>query len=192
MGMLRLFAAVPLSVEVVRNLRAVLPLARAQAPGIKWVDPDNTHITVKFFGDTPEERVPHLERLLAEAAAELAQFDIAVKGIGAFPSASRPRVVWAGIAQGRDELCRLAELVHAATAGAGFGGPDDGGRFSPHVTLGRVRRDVVGEVAIPPTLAAEGGREWGSVMVGSVALYSSLLRPVGPVYRQLAQAPLRP
>jgi 2'-5' RNA ligase len=190
MGMLRLFAAVPMSTEVTKNLSAPIALCRAQAQGIKWVEPAGMHITLRFFGDTPEERVSQLARVLVEAVEGIAPFEITAKGIGAFPSPSRPRVVWAGIGCGSDELCALAARVKAATEGAGFGEPD-GARFSPHVTLGRVRRDA-NDVTIPPALFTERERVWGTVAVGSVVLYSSTLRPAGPVYRQVALAPLRP
>lgn len=190
MGMLRLFAAVPLPADLTAKLSAPLALARAQAPGIKWIDPAGMHITLKFFGDTPEERVGRLIQLLAEAASGVAPFEITVKGIGAFPAASRPRVVWAGVAGGSRELSTLAARVHIATEEEGFGEPGGAG-FLPHITIGRVRRDVR-DAAIPPAFATESEREWGKAAVSVIILYSSLLKPAGPVYRQLAQAPLRP
>ena len=190
MGMLRVFAAVPLSVEVKRSLAAPLAQARLQAPDVKWVDISNAHITVKFFGDTAEERIGRLAQALQDVTSEFRSFSVSVCGIGAFPSLDRPRVVWAGVREGRDELCRLAHAVHVATSEAGFA-PEAGQPFSPHVTLGRFRGREPG-AAVPRVLKDSATRCRGTLGVNQVTLYSSTLRPTGPVYRVLSQATLKP
>jgi 2'-5' RNA ligase len=118
----------------------------------------------------------------------VAAFEAAVRGLGAFPTPTRPRVIWAGVSEGADTMVELAGRVDTALAVLGF--PPEARPFSPHVTLGRVRvprRDP----ALAEALAGGEGREFGRVRVGRVALMQSRLSPKGSEYTELAGVPLR-
>jgi RNA 2',3'-cyclic 3'-phosphodiesterase len=166
--------------DVIEELRPI-------APGVAWVAPDNLHLTVKFLGGVEEGRLPDVTAALTTAARAAPPFDLHVIGVGAFPSATRPRVLWAGVAAGADPLTRLACAVDDALGGVGFAREER--PFSPHVTFGRVR-EPRRKPALASALAAGAAREFGCVRVTKVSLMRSDLSPRGARYSELAAVPL--
>jgi RNA 2',3'-cyclic 3'-phosphodiesterase len=162
-------------------------VARLQpvADGVAWVGADNFHLTLKFLGGVETGRVDAVVAGLTGAAAGCPAFDVAVRGLGAFPSPTRPRVLWAAVAEGAAAMSVVARRVDEALGPLGF--EPETRAFSPHVTLGRVR--------VPrssPRLAealADGG-EFGRQRVDRLVLMRSELSPRGPRYTELAMAPL--
>ncbi|HYE91437.1 MAG TPA: RNA 2',3'-cyclic phosphodiesterase [Terriglobales bacterium] len=159
--------------------------AAAGAQTVSWTAPDNYHVTVKFLGNVDGGRVDAIAAALHDAARGQAPFTLVVGGLGAFPSATRPRVLWAGITAGGDALTTLAGAVDARLTQLGL--PREERDFSPHVTIGRVR-----ETRRFPGLAAalDGHGELGRVAVDAVVLMRSELSPRGARYTPLASAPL--
>jgi 2'-5' RNA ligase len=151
------------------------------------VAPDNFHITLKFLGGVDEGRIPDVIEALRGAAREHAPLDMDVAGLGAFPSAVRPRVLWAGVTAGQAPLGALAASVDAALAALGF--PREDRAFSPHVTLGRVRQPRRAP-ALARALSANATRPFGRVAVREVALMQSHLASPGARYTALAVIPL--
>jgi 2'-5' RNA ligase len=151
------------------------------------VAPENLHVTLKFLGGVDEARLHTLIDVLHTAVRRHAQFAIDVAGLGAFPSATRPRVLWAGIGGGASALGALAETVDAALATAGL--PREPRPFSPHVTIGRVR-----EFRRVPALGdalGSAAQRFGRVLVAAAALMRSDLSPRGARYTPLAVLPLQ-
>ncbi len=146
------------------------------------------HLTLLFLGEIPAERVPPIVAALAPVGARTAPFDLTLEGIGAFPSAERPRVVWMGATAGADALVRLAAEVRAALADEGEPGRRD--TFVPHLTLFRVRspddrrraRDLLSGVTPPPTPRHLPVREF--------VLKESELSSRGATHRTLERFPL--
>jgi 2'-5' RNA ligase len=135
-----MFAAVVPPPEVVEHLDAFLDIRRA-AGAFRWVTAEHLHVTVAFLAAVPDRKLDDLVERLARAAARRGAFPAAVAGGGAFPDASRARVLWAGLDlddHGRTELTRLATGARAAANRAGV--PVDGQRFRAHVTLARLGR----------------------------------------------------
>jgi 2'-5' RNA ligase len=99
--------------------------------------PAPEHITLRFLGEIPRERAGPIGEALLPVAEKVAPFGATLEGVGAFPSADRPRVVWMGMGEGAVELTRLASLVREALVGEGV--PDRRETFAPHLTLFRVR-----------------------------------------------------
>ncbi len=150
---------------------------------MKWVAPANLHLTLKFLGDIPAGDLPAVGAALRGAlAGSGGPFVLGLEGVGAFPSASSPRVVWVGVTQGREALTGLAARVQEALGPLGF--PPEARGFSPHLTLGRCRssRNAAGLVAV---LAALRDYRGPQVRVERVVLFSSELRPAGPAYAPL-------
>jgi 2'-5' RNA ligase len=169
--------------EAVRaTLAAVIQRLRANARGVGWVAADNLHLTLKFLGRVEPARLEQVVTALAAVAASSSPFDLAVRGLGAFPSPSRPRVLWAGLAGGASELALLAARVEAALGPLGF--PPEERPFSAHVTLGRVR-EPRGDPALAAALAAGASRELGAFRVDRVVLMRSDLSPRGARYTPL-------
>lgn len=164
------------------RLTAEISALRAVAGDVAWVAAANLHVTLKFLGQVDAARLPAIETALADAAAAKAPFQLGLRGLGAFPSSSRPRVLWAGAAEGAVACARLAAGVDEALEAVGFA--REARAFSPHVTLGRVhepRRNA----ALAEALAAGERRELGHVRVDRVSLMRSELSPRGARYTEL-------
>lgn len=124
-------AAVAGARETVRRL--------GDRPGnrVRWIEPGNVHLTLKFLGDVREETLGDLCAPLGETCAKHAPFDVGLVGLGAFPSARRARILWVGVGAGSDQLRALAADIDATLASLGF--EREKRPYAPHLTLGRVR-----------------------------------------------------
>src|SRR5262245_6799886 len=92
----------------------------ARDADVRWADREQLHVTLKFLGAVPDDRVAALSSALDAAVADLAPVALEVAGLGAFPGPTRPRVLWVGIRTGAGELARLAAAVDRALAPLGF------------------------------------------------------------------------
>ena len=193
MTTIRAFIAIPLSAELLRKIGATQQtLARAVSHGsVRWVGPEGIHLTLKFLGDTPRQKLPTIEAALATVAKNAPAFTYTVGGTGCFPDAHRPRVIWIGLKEPSGRLVWLQQAVEEALDMAGF--PPEGRPFTPHLTLGRVNRRATRSDAAQVGEAVGGpvGRELGAVVADRVALIRSTLRPSGAEYATLAEFRLR-
>ena len=166
----RLFVSVDVSVsEAMRSVVAEIGSIR----NVRASKEDQIHITLSFLGDTPPERIPGLVANLRESLSGISSFGLSLKGIGAFPNVRRPRVVWIGIDEGRDELALLADRVRGAVAKSRL--RQDDKPFSPHVTVGRVQ----GPADVSEAERRYRGTVFSEFTVGSVRLMRSVLAPSG-------------
>ncbi|MGE0553417.1 MAG: RNA 2',3'-cyclic phosphodiesterase [Gemmatimonadales bacterium] len=174
---MRLFIAVPLPEEPDRLVRSRLGRLRSLDWPVRWIKDEGLHLTLKFFGEVTSDRYESLVELLDLATQGTGPMVLTLDGIGAFPSAERPRVLHWGVQAGPD--CELLQ-DRLERGGERLGFPPEGRPFRPHVTLGRVREghrlpsgwwDQVGTDAPPTPFLAD-----------RVCLYESQLGPGGPVY----------
>lgn len=195
--MIRAFVAVGLDAA----LRQAIALVQADLrrglqqtgdPGLRvqWVRPESIHLTLKFLGDIPEERVAEIRTALGGAVAGHARFAAEVEGLGVFPDLRGPRVLWVGLADHDGAIASLAADVEAALAAAGFA--PEAKSFHPHLTLARIKEG-----------SREAGRSWsrerlleretrlGALTVEALSLMKSELRPSGAVYTELWRLPLK-
>ena len=179
---MRLFVGLDLPGEVVRNLEALLGRLRSSAR-INWSPPANLHITTKFIGEWPEERLGELKASLAAVAGP--PIPVRVHHVGFFPNPHAPRIFWCGIeAPGLEALAAATD--HAAAA---LGIPAETRPFSPHLTLARIK-ERLNLQPLREAIAALPSLEFGSFEARSYFLYQSVLRPSGSVYTKLAEFPL--
>jgi len=164
---------------------AAAPL-RERARGVSWVRAENLHVTLRFLGSVDEATLGRVREALAEAAAEVGPFRLALAGFGGFPSPSAPRVLWVGVTDGAEPLGALHARVEAALARRGL--PPEGRAFHPHVTLGRAR-EPRGVSGIAELLEGRG-EPLGETRVEAVHLMRSDLDPGGARYGVLAREPL--
>lgn len=173
---MRLFVAVfpPPEVreEASRTARRLLPDDR-----IRWSRPENVHLTLKFLGDVDEESLDGLCTILEDACAAHAPFEARLAGLGAFPSARRARILWAGIGTGSKRLRSLAANIDAALSYSGF--ERETRPYEPHLTLGRVRGRPVSL-----NLPEEAGDSL-LFKVRRIELTESTLTDKGPIYRTI-------
>lgn len=141
---------------------------------VRWARPENVHLTLKFLGDVREEALDGLSAALGEICAGHTPFDAALAGLGAFPSARRARVLWAGVGAGSDRLRSLAADIDAALAPLGF--EREKRPYIPHLTLGRVRGQPA-SFDLPSSIEDLGFR------VRHVELMESALTAEGAIYR---------
>ncbi len=160
--------------------------ARARQAGLKvgWVALANLHVTLKFLAEIPEESVYAVRDLLGDRLAGRAGFHLRLRGLGAFPSRTAPRVLWIGVESEGEALPHLAGEVDGWLGELGFA--REKRAFSPHLTLGRVKGGAA------DVLEGLESTDLGSCAVSEVVLYQSVLKRQGPEYTPLARIPLRP
>jgi 2'-5' RNA ligase len=164
---LRLFTAIDIPPDVKAALAAVLDRLRPLAK-LHWIAVEKLHITTKFIGDWPDDRLEHLTRALS-AVRSPAPVDIAIRRIGWLPNPRSARVLYAGVEAG-EALIALAAATEQAAAGAGV--PLEDRIFRPHVTLARTRKGVpLG--ALKEALAGIELSAVGSYRAASFTLYLS-------------------
>jgi 2'-5' RNA ligase len=189
---LRTFIAIELAEPLRIAIARVQNKLKRQAPdaSVKWVAPDGIHLTLKFLGDTPAGRVPEIEAALRAACAGRAAFEISVEGRGCFPSFRRPRVIWVAVRERGQGLAGLQAAVERHVAPLGW--PTEARDFSPHLTLGRVSRNVnaTTEAAVGQVVEKAVVEQIGAQWVDAVSLIRSDLRPTGAVYSTLVTVPL--
>jgi RNA 2',3'-cyclic 3'-phosphodiesterase len=173
----RLFTAIDIPDGVRENLQALIDHLRPSA-GINWSRVDNLHITTKFVGEWPEVKLDQMKQALA-AVKPAGAVEIAIRGIGWFPDARNPRVLWAGV-EGGEKLAQLASVTEAALCELGV--EKDDRVYSPHLTLARIRERVPVE-KLRGAIGALPCTDFGSFRAAAFYLYLS----AGGRYTRLAE-----
>jgi 2'-5' RNA ligase len=176
--MKRLFAAIRIhpSETFVQHYYSLRKPLREEK--IKWVDPGNIHLTLKFFGETPESNIPVIGAALEQAARETPVFGLEIKDTGIFGSRYQPRVIWLGIAP-REDIAMLAENIFGKLEAAGM--PRDRQNFVPHLTLARIKF-LDDKKTFRQVIERHGQVYIQKEEVKEFHLFESILRPQGPVY----------
>lgn len=184
----RIFVAVALApalLAAVSGMRA--RLAEAEST-LRWVPPENLHFTLKFLGGITPPQLAGVVAAAREVAARTQRFSIMLAGLGAFPSARRPRVVWVGVSSGADHLVALAEHLDVVLRPAHASREDR--PFRPHLTIARVR-DAAPVRDLSKEIDALRELEWGCQTVGAICVMESHLRPSGAIYQPVEEVWLR-
>ena len=191
MSMLRAFIAVEIPAHLQQTVhRETARLRKTIDSLVRWVPPQNMHLTLKFLGDVSPSSVDFLRQMLRSEAANIPCFEFHLAGLGAFPNLRRPRVLYIGI-QAPAALDALQHGIESATRRLGYEAEER--PFSAHLTLGRVRQNATAVEQQQIRRAIEGTQVDlpGTAKVDSVHLYKSELNPGGSVYTRLFSALLR-
>lgn len=182
----RCFAALPVPVGSRELLeRAIGPFRELGWP-VRWVRPEGVHVTLKFFGDVPQERADAIAESLDFAVDGIGPIPLALSGFGAFPGLDRARTFWVGV-EAPAALELLQDRIETRSDALGFAG--DGGVFRPHVTIGRVRE---GERVLPAEVERLAATTIdASFTADRVVLYQSTMQPGGATYTSLHESTLR-
>ena len=189
---MRLFVAVEIDRAVAAAAAAVIDRLRAQAlrlaphARITWVTADRLHITVRFIGHLDPDRADVTCQALA-APLECDPFELTIAGVGAFPPKGRPRVVWAGLTEGRQPLSAIEADVGKRLSGVGIA-PEER-PYNPHLTLARVRE--AGGLRSAALVEAVKDTMLGATTVKAITLFESRLSPKGPTYVALQRTGMR-
>lgn len=188
MGKTRTFIGIDVG-EDIRDSAAALQKELARAcDGVNWVTTDNYHVTLLFIGDVDDTDLHAICRAVKTVAATEPPFALRVSGVGAFPNARRPKVLWGAVSAGADNLQRLYTAIEERLIDLRCYRAEERG-YTPHLTLGRVTTPEAGFATAAELPKHE---EWdaGRVKVSEVLVYSSEMERDGPVYRVIGRAPL--
>jgi 2'-5' RNA ligase len=167
---------------VLRKLADAQALLVATRADLKVVEPKNIHITVRFLGNVTSSIAEKIFDGMRRV--QFVPFDVKVCGVGAFPDVRYPRVVWAGITQGANELRGIFSQLEPHLRALGFA-PDPKG-FSPHLTIARVRSGRYKE-ELAKLIMENKDYEFGVVRAACLRLKRSDLTPKGPIYSTLKE-----
>jgi 2'-5' RNA ligase len=140
-----------------------------------------------FLGEVDERHVADVCRIVGETTQQHSSFTMNVETAGCFPHPRRPRVLWVGVGAGKQELCAIHDSLEIALLDLGFRREDR--KYSPHITLGRVKSDRSTD-SLAAALAQQAGWKGGEIQVTVVLVMGSKLTPMGPEYTVLSRAKL--
>jgi len=179
---MRCFIAIDISNEVRAEIDKAIQQVRGASKGIKWVVPQNIHLTLKFLGEVNDLGITLVDDGLSAVGARYSSFNICIRGTGTFPSLKHPNVLWVGI-DTSDDLKHLSNDIDEAMVQQGFKKEDR--RFSPHLTVGRVKNGKGTDSTVKEFLKFQE-IFFGSIEVEEFMLMKSILRPSGAEYSRLA------
>ena len=182
MKVVRTFVACLIADDLRKRISETQEQVKRLAPDVKWVAPENVHVTLKFLGDVREDALPGVFSAVEEAVGILSPFELSVSGLGAFPSPRNARVVWVGVDEGREQLVALASAVDKKLVKLGFAKEDR--EFKSHITIGRVKTSKFLD-RLAQGIEEIDASSLGMQTVSSVVVMQSDLHPTGPVYTPL-------
>jgi len=180
-----------LALEIDESTRSRLVDAQRQidtaGAKMRWVAPENLHVTLKFLGEVADRDLAEVAELTAAAAGEVQPFEFDVRGLIAVPARRQLRMVWAGVDDPTGRVGRLAGLLEDALVGPGI--PAETRALKPHITMARIKhaRDPDG---LRRQVDALGKEEFGTIAATEVVVFTSELTPSGPIYTPVARAAL--
>lgn len=176
--MKRLFAAIKVEPSEELLSKYYTLKKSLQHEKIRWVKPENIHITLKFFGETPDHHIPAIKLALNAAAKDISPFDFSIQNIGVFGSSYKPKALWYGI-EPKDGITQLVSSVFYQLSQIGI--EQDRQNFVPHLTIARmnyIEDKKIFQQAIDKNKKCFIQKE----EVKFIHLFESILRPDGPVY----------
>jgi RNA 2',3'-cyclic 3'-phosphodiesterase len=183
---IRAFVAIEIDQVVLRRIFSAIDKLKSRIPGIRWTPQANCHLTLKFLGNMDEGLVDPAGLALERELSPFRRFTINAKGLGVFPDAKRPRVLWVGI-EGKP-LAELAVMVDKGLELLGF--EREKRNFTPHLTIGRWRQFARSDKDLLDALEKSKDQEFGDSTVREVILFQSILNSGSAVYRRLKAARL--
>jgi 2'-5' RNA ligase len=188
---IRSFIAIELPEEVKSGLhRLQAELTLPQYSFVKCVAPQGIHITLKFLGNVPSQKITEITKVMEHASRGVSSFQLQITDVGAFPNMRQPRVLWVGIKGELDKLAAWQKRIDDGLVPLGF--TRETRPFTPHLTLARVRENCspgdrrgLGELVTKTHVEIDY-----AITVNSLSLIKSQLLPTGAVYSRLAEVKL--
>lgn len=189
MARIRTFIGVDVGPAVRRSAEALQRQLAKTGADVNWTTPATFHITLEFLGDVDDRDLMSVCRIVTDVAAGEPPFRLGVSGLGAFPTPRRPKILWAGITEGAEDLKRLFARLEQPLSDLGVYRKEDR-PYTPHLTLGRAKDEAAGQ-ALAPMLVTHRDWDGGQTDVEEVVVYSSLLGRNGPEYAVVGRGSLR-
>jgi 2'-5' RNA ligase len=188
---IRSFIAVPLERQLLQQIASISQMLKGTVRGgVSWVQPASIHLTLKFLGEIQPDKVAEMKQVLQTVVPKCAQFELTAAGLGCFPNNNRPRVVWVGL-HAPVELYHLQKSIEDACVDLGF--EREQRKFSPHLTLGRVKPYARPEdiLCLQQALERVPALNLGVTQACEVVLFKSDLQSTGAVYTPLISVKLK-
>lgn len=182
MSQIRAFLAIDLDDDLKPKINKIIREFKQIDANIKYVDLENLHFTLKFFGDIDTEGIDLISSKIENVIKDFDSFDIKIKGCGAFPNKNRIKVIWVGLDE--DEI--LKDLHDKLDKEFNYIGFDLDKKFSSHLTIGRMK-SAKGKDKVKKTLETFNTIDIGTMEVNTITLKKSTLTPSGPIYEDLIQ-----
>lgn len=180
---MRSFIAIEMKAEAVKRVQDQLRMANAD---VKFVEPENLHLTLKFLGELSEDKIDDIPRMMKDSFKGIEGFEVDLKGVGVFPNPQYIRVIWVGIVKNPETLIKMHERLDENISRLGF---KREGRFKPHLTIGRVKsarnKDKLADI-----IEKMKDEEIANIVVDKVLLKKSVLTPKGPIYSTIREVEL--
>ncbi len=184
---LRTFIAVEIPENIISGIRDLQQDLKAYGVDIRWIRPENIHLTLKFLGDVPAADIDNIFGAISGTAEGISSIPLQAKGIGVFPGVKRPRVLWVGLTGQLELLTRLQKILDANLKDIGF--PPEKRPFKGHLTIGRIKTKMDSKIFVDALMAFRSF-ESETFVADRIVLFKSELKPSGAVYTDLASATL--
>ncbi|HVP36891.1 MAG TPA: RNA 2',3'-cyclic phosphodiesterase [Terriglobales bacterium] len=183
---MRTFIAVELTEEFKKKIEEVQSPLKRLGADVSWVKPGNVHATLKFLGEVPEDKIEKVFEGTEKSIQGIKGFKLNLKDLDCFPNIRRPRVVWIGVEKGKEELALMARKIEQEMENIGY--PKENRKFSPHLTIGRVKsprniEKLAEQIKIMNFQTEE-------IEIKEVVVMRSQLNPAGAIYTPLKKIPL--
>lgn len=188
---MRTFIAIDLPREIKDFLSRLQERLKTSQADVKWVQPQNIHLTLKFLGEIDDKKLNRIIQILEDICRQNLPFYIRISSMGAFPKTYAPRVIWVGIDKGDMQSKQIATALEDKIKNVGL--PAEDRPFTSHITIGRTKSSYNRERLVQDlnNLAFNFGRETPEFLVTRLTLFKSTLTPKGPIYEIIHNANLK-
>ena len=187
---MRAFIAIELPEGIKNTLSRLQDKLKQCGADVKWVEPNNIHLTLKFLGEIEEAKLEKINQIIQETAKNKPKYSITLSGLGVFPDVNHPKIIWVGIEDKNSETKLIAEELEEKLQTLNI--PKEERRFLGHITIGRVKswmnKDKLTEKL--SALRIEFAKEENCFIAEKITLFKSSLKPNGPVYEALKEVTL--
>lgn len=185
----RIFAAVDISEEVRQKISEYILELKRKFSDIKvgWDRPEKLHLTLKFLGDTDEEKLEKLKVICKNISSEVSKLKLRISQTGVFPSPRNARVLWLGVQGDVEELQKINSILETECEKIGF--KKEKRDYTPHLTIGRIREPQKAKKLAQTHL--ENKFEPISFEVSEIVIYESKLQPTGSIYTKIQNFKLK-
>ncbi len=179
---IRAFIAIEIGSEIKTRVSEHIDKLKRTGADVKWVDPENIHLTLKFLGNIEEDTLPGLNEIISNVVSDLESFNINIRNFGTFPNLKRPRVIYVCVDEKENNLLTLYENLNKGVEELGIKGESK--KFVGHITVGRIRTQK-NISKLTTVLKSETERFFGLEKVNYLSLMQSQLTHEGPFYTKL-------
>ena len=185
---MRLFIAVKVPKPIIVQISEFQKSISVEWQGIKrldlkWVEPENMHLTLKFLGETPDKIVDKICTIVGDSIQGIKPFNISFSSLGGFPNLMKPRVLWIGVEEGREKIVELIQRLNEKLSKIGF--EPETRESTPHLTIGRIKR-VERNIDSGLKLRVKGFKS-PVFLADKIYLIKSELTSAGPIYTDIKE-----